>query len=673
MDFLERLFGANEGQLCIVTINGSGAHDAHYFDYPCDLAALSESVNEWANTKQLNVYFYPMLVDGYDAGAEIIYEPVIATDLDMVDPVLLSPRPDMIVESSGGRFQAYWKSENFEDGELPSSVSGPIANDLKLKRLPSTKNWKYKRGVFEVREVDPASLDNYDKVVARRHLTGNSYDYLFGTNDRWSLARLCARLGCGTSEVFLVLQAAQRATGVVVGSPGYVSTSKLYKDATEAVRVSLVPSLLTAAELRQEAERTNGNGNGHTGSTHTESFIDKYLDWATKCTDAPRQYHVAGALTVLSSLLSPLIRFPTSFTTYRPNLWFMILGMTTLSRKTTAMEMAIRTAKCVAPDVLMATDGSPEGILTSLSKRDGKGSIFFKDEVSGFLGATKSKQYMSDFLEMLTRLYDGGGERRTLRKQVIEVEDPHLVLLFGGIRDATIDLLDTEHLASGFLLRFLVVTGSTRVEDMKPIGPPEESTLELVDVLNDYLSGLAEHYSPKVKNPFSVSAGPSVVNFTATDEAWDRIKQLEDDARRFGMGESNTDIFCPLMDRIKNSVIKVALLLAADRAFREDSAHEIMLQDVVTAISHSNVWIESAYEVASGIDDKPSRDELRNIKIEVAISSAQEGMTRTDVMRRFRLSKKDMDAIEATLEDRGQLVITTVNRTKVYRSPAREA
>jgi hypothetical protein len=659
MEFFQRLFGTNEGELCIVTIN-KGNRQAHFFSYPDDLSLLEVEVAEFASERGTNVYFFPMLVDGKSANAEIICEPVIAADLDMVDPVLVDPVPIAIVESSGGRFQAYWKSGD----ALPSSVNGPIPNDLGLKRVPGTKNWKYKGDTFEVREVDPADLNTYEKTAIRRKLAGDAYNYLFKTNDQWSLARLCARMGCGPTEVFLVLRAAQHYAGERSERHEYVDIARLYKDATEAVRAASVPSFLAPEEMRRERERVNGNGG------HASSFVDMYLSWAAECTDAPRQYHVAGAFTVLSSLLAPLVKFPTSFGTFKPNLWFMILGETTLTRKTTSMEMAIRTAKCVEPEIVMATDGSPEGILTALSDRDGKGSVFFKDEVTGLLRAAKDKQYMSDFLEMLTRLYDGNGENRRLRRNTIEVKDPYLVLLCGGIKNTVIDLLDMEHIASGFLLRFLIVTGKTRLEDIRPIGPPQKATTDKLEVMNDYLGELVDYYTAKTLNPLSKNSASTRGVFTATEEAWDRLGKLEADAKEFGMREANTDIFCPLMDRLKNSVIKVALLLAADRAFRARSEPVITLQDIVTAISYSSIWVESMYELTSGIDDKPSKDELRNIRIVATVGMSETGMTRTEVMRKYRLTKHEMDSIEVTLLDREQIILSTVGRKKVYRSPA---
>jgi hypothetical protein len=50
----------------------------------------------------------------------------------------------------------------------------------------------------------------------------------------------------------------------------------------------------------------------------------------------------------------------------------------------------------------MGTDGSPEGILTELQARDGKASLFHRDEITGFIEAATKKEYNAGMLQSLT-------------------------------------------------------------------------------------------------------------------------------------------------------------------------------------------------------------------------------------------------------------------------------
>jgi len=84
----------------------------------------------------------------------------------------------------------------------------------------------------------------------------------------------------------------------------------------------------------------------------------------------------------------------------------MILGTTTVTRKTSSMDLAMELIMDVDDEIVLATDGSIEGLLTSLSTRPGRPSIFLRDEFSGLLDQMTKKDYLSGMAELLTKLYD---------------------------------------------------------------------------------------------------------------------------------------------------------------------------------------------------------------------------------------------------------------------------
>lgn len=655
MDFLTKVFGGSAGWLGLVTIT-NGKRTEHWFDYPSESATIAEKLSEWSTARKTNVYFYPALYKFDDSSSVPVSLPVISADLDLVNPVLVTPRPDLIVESSRGRYQAYWRLQNRSSEFNPLAV-GRITVDRRLRRLPGTKNWKYVDEVWPVQEVDPATLDDFPKAVRRRNLGGDNFDYMFRSGDLWSLAKLCARLGCTAIETYLVLQAAQDSTEVLPGDAGYALPESLFKQATDAVAANSIPSLLTEDEIRDCI--TNGR---------VDSFVTRYVEWASRRTDAPSQYHVVGALTVLSNLLDAHVTLATSHGNIRCNLWFMILGGTTNTRKTTAMEMAVKMARCMDNDIVVTTNGSAEGILSSLEGRDGQASLLHRDEVAGLLSETADKKYMSGALESLTQLYDGNSQRRTLSRRVIQVNDPYFSILCGGIKDRVAELLTIDHIESGFIPRFLVVCGWRRIEDMRPIGPPTEDIRWMQDKLIAYLSGLSERYSPPKRkvngNGGSRPSGP--LELKASDDAWERIQKLEADARKIGQDSESPDIFGPLFERCKNSILKVAVLLAADRAYLQElETAQVEAGDVIQAISYSSVWIESMYDLVRGIEGKPSPEEKRLTRITDYVRSLQAGVDRSTIMRKYRLNANEVGSIEATLLQRRQIVVSRPNGKRI--------
>ena len=720
--FFEEVFGNCRGYLCIHVISG-GKHEEEYFSYPEDVHIAQELIRGNATKKGVNIYFYPVLfktessaLKGEEGESNVAFAPVVTADLNMTSPVLVSPAPDVIVESSRGRYQAYWLRQDAGSIVTPLSVDGIVECDYKLRRVPSTYNWKYHGEPWKIKLIDNSQLDTCDKVRKRYDLYGEQFDRLFKGADRWTLARTCGRLGATAQEVFLILRGSQlgRTSGdastyglaAPESTDSAVSLGTLYREAVNAVAACKVPSLLSDDELRSRDVASSG-------------FVERYVSWAASCTDSPLQYHVAGALTILSSLLCPHLRLDTSFGAFRANLWFMILAGTTSTRKSTSMRLAVHLLEDIHDDPILSTDTSPEGIISELSDRDGKSSLFYRDEITGLIESMTRKDYLAGLMEILTKLYDGEKEKRTLRRQTINVKDPNLVILSGGIKSKMIEILNAKHIGSGFLPRFLIVSGWTDVEDMKPIGPPVEAADDIRENLIAELTRLYKWVSrrPAVReidgsNIFAANSPRArIIRLGATDSAWLRIRKLEADVRDMGMNSDNPDIFGPIYERMMNSIIKVAMLIAADRTVREgvddgagsdsddnsgslhvsgDSTGRmdskgteagskvspriiISLADIVTAISYADIWIESVYEIAATIDDKPTEDERKVEAIERYILQSNQEVHRSILMRRFRLKASVMNEIEATLIQRGRVVATKLDsRTTVYRASTSE-
>lgn len=405
------------------------------------------------------------------------------------------------------------------------------------------------------------------------------------------------------------------------------------------------------------------------------TFIDAYTEWANTLTDAPRQYHKAIGASILSTVMTPHISLRTSFGVFIPNIWIMILAGTTLTRKSTSLDIGRRLLDDVMDDYLLATDGSPEGLLTELGVRDGKISLFHRDEITGFMSAVIHKEYMSGILEGFTRLYDGQPETRMLRREKIEIKNPYLVIMSGGIQSRMEEIVGMEHIRSGFLPRFIFVTGTTTPEQMRPIGPPSDD--ELMPLLgkesphDEMVSKLwrIHHYynepektdedSPTINiaglTKISAPPKPKSVRLQGTPEFWQRLQALEEDSRTLGAASSDPNLYGPLYDRLKNSILKVAILLCG--ADLRDKITEVDLQK---AIYFGEEWLNTVTDFALAIEQQPrltpwekTIDKIAGwIKAQHPISHTQ-----TEVMQKFRIRKRDMADIEDTLMARKMVLV----------------
>jgi len=401
-----------------------------------------------------------------------------------------------------------------------------------------------------------------------------------------------------------------------------------------------------------------------------ETFIDRYVEYGWSVTDAPRQYHVAGGAIILSAIMAPQVVLPAQHTKIRPNLWAMILAGTTVTRKSTSMDLAVSTLAEVIPrdDFMMGTDGSQEGILTELQQRDGKTSVFHRDEITGFIEATVKKDYMAGLLQSLTSLYDGRPEKRPLRSGTINVEKPRLIIWCGGIKTQMQEAVSVEHIRSGFLPRFIVVSGTTSSDQMRPIGPPVDGdpNEDLKAQIVDELYGIVDFWQPK---PIiqKMSLGTTTTNRTviqgersmkATPEAWKRMAQLTFDAVKMGENSSDPNIYTPMYTRLADSIIKIAILLTGAR-----KSLTMELGDLSQAIRMGDLFLDSATQFAKGVEQAPDINpwEKKADKILVYIKQQHKKnkpVTRSEVMRLFHVRSKDVADVETTLVQRGQIKIS---------------
>ena len=402
-----------------------------------------------------------------------------------------------------------------------------------------------------------------------------------------------------------------------------------------------------------------------------ETFIDRYVEYGFSVTDAPKQYHVAGGAIILSAVICPHVTLPAQHTKIRPNLWAMILAGTTVTRKSTTMDLAMRTLGEVLPtdDFLMGTEGSPEGILTELQDRDGKASVFHRDEITGFIEAAVKKEYNAGILQSLTSLYDGRQEKRTLRSGVITVKKPRLIIWCGGIKTQMQEAVTVEHIRSGFLPRFIIVSGTTTSDQLRPIGPPQEvdESESIKAQVIEELYGIVDFWIPKPKvqqmTLGTTTTKRSVIQgereMTATPEAWKRISELSFDAVKLGENTPSPEIYTPMYTRLADSVIKLAILLTASR-----KSLVIEFNDIYQAIRLADIFLDSATEFARGVEQAPDMNpwEKKVDKILEYIRDRQkknQATTRTDVMRRFHVKSKDIGDVESTMVMRGHIKIST--------------
>lgn len=331
------------------------------------------------------------------------------------------------------------------------------------------------------------------------------------------------------------------------------------------------------------------------------------------------------------------------------------------------MDLAMDLVYEVDDDVLLATDGSIEGMLRAMSMRPGRPSVFLRDEFTGLIEAMTKKDYMAGTAELLTKLYDGKPQKRVLSKEVLDVKKPILVIFAGGIKSRMQSLLSFDHVSSGFMPRFIFVTAETELSKIKPLGPPSIKDLGEREFIKGRIQALYSHYNRSTQLQLNGEMLEAVAQMQwdveLTPDAWKRYGAFERDMMVAGTSSSRADLMVPTFTRLTISGLKAAALLAASRKMADDGKVMVEEVDIVRAIKYVQGWREHGNNVLNGIGKTSLERDLDRILR--AIINAP-GITRSKLMQNFHLTARQADALFSTLEQRAQITSSRVGRGQTF-------
>ncbi len=661
-----------------------------------------------------DLYFCPTPLDAPRRTKDnITRSNVLWSDLDSCEPDQLLVPPTLVTETSPGHYQCFWRLEESVHADEAELLNKRIAYrhsdqgadrsgwDLsQLLRIPNTRNFKYpetpvvrlhtanQKAIYSIQELK----DKYGKVDVTQEasvkdiplpvdLPNRTADSILNTlsaqsnprirelfdnppiTDRsralWELILLLLEAELSIEETFIVARDSK--CNKFGSNPHHLwkdilrAKAKIERDEANKNSIADIPDtdlIIPDGSILTEEEWEIANS--------YRSLVDEYYEWASKATDAAPQYHVATGIIILSSLLSGSLRLYTQYGEIKPNLWVMIMGDTTTSRKSTSMEMGTDILDDINPECLLATDGTIEGLLAAMTNRSSKVSLFHRDEVSGLLLAMDKKDYNAGMLEAFTKLYDGKRMRRILRKEQIEVRDPVFVMLTGGTRTGIFSALSSAHISSGFAPRFVYISAEQDPSRRRGLGPrtinSNEKRIKLVSKFEDvYL----QYNDTGSTDPFAL---PKKVEVSLTEEAWQAYNHYDFMLVDLADKSSIPEFLTPMMARLSMSGLKIAMLLAASRG---DEKIVVDVPDIIKAFSYVDSWKAYSFEVV--VNAGRSNQETQITECYTTIANAgSSGLSRAQVMQIHRLTSRNADLVFGTLEQRNLIVSNRPNGKIVY-------
>ena len=729
LQFFDLLFGVDKiGHVCIATGNADKSYfKQRWFKWPDEREELGAFIEH--NRDKFNVWFGVSLFNRPERKrAYAVTNNLVWADLDHVDYESIDPSPPIVLETSPQRYQAFWLLETPVPPDVAQDYSKRLAYHVgadrsgwdleQLLRVPFTDNLKY-GDPYEVKLLriianatpndlfdelpypvgvntdngaspellnerampDADTLPPIENVLYfYRHqiknptnASGVHFNAMYYTEPHetddwsgrlWRLINICFEMGMSEEEVFVVGETSK--------------CNKYYRDNRPVSY--LWREVLKASEKQKSFNALMGVNSAvrlemprlvDEDDVDEDSFVAEYKDWAIVATDAPEQYHEISCFVALSAVISNGLALELEYTdNFRPNIWALVLGESTLTRKTTCMRMAMDLITDLDPELLLATDGSAEGLLSGLAARPKRVSIFYKDEISGFFDSINRKDYLAGFPETLTQLYDVPKLlSRLLRKETITVVEPYFLFFGGGIRDKVYTLINDEYVLSGFLPRFLVVSGENDIGRVRRTGPPTSVGTSKKDYLSTRLADLKERYNVKVEAKIGTQSVllDGKINAELTPQAWDFFGEKEMQLMNEGIDSPWQMLALPTYTRLAFSMLKLGMLVAASRR-EPTSSNKLIIEvdDLKQAAYYVQKWGQHSLDLimASG---KTASEKLLDRAL-AFIRHAPEGVTQSQLMQRFHLSSREMKEVRDTLVDRGLIELKQKGRGYTIRA-----
>jgi hypothetical protein len=282
-------------------------------------------------------------------------------------------------------------------------------------------------------------------------------------------------------------------------------------------------------------------------------FLKVYFQSLRKRSDTYPEYILTSGLFALSVALDGKVKIPLSTSRLQPNVFALLLGVSSYSRKTTTLfylNSILEHSSLVFNKG--SDDMSPEGLVSELTKNPN--TYYVIDEFADLL-TTMKKTWGSGLMDMFMKLYDGQSHKRRLRSKEYNIQTPYVSLIASTTPARLYSESGDGMIHSGFYPRFLIVAPQRR-KDFKPISIDFELDSdfqmlgEYLDNIHSWVVKLNELYNQPVYAVFN-------------DEGMDFINEMmmEVDKKLEGLQDIDKDVEATLWSRYHPYIIKIAVLL----------------------------------------------------------------------------------------------------------------
>jgi len=297
----------------------------------------------------------------------------------------------------------------------------------------------------------------------------------------------------------------------------------------------------------------------------TGHFISEYMSTCESISDAYPEYNFACGLSLLSIAVGKNAVVNVIPKRENLNIYQMLLGRSTTSRKTTSLNNARITLQLGDLEYfILPDDFTPEAIISELSEKPH--SIFLRDEMGGFL-AGFSKNYQVGLDKFLCIIYDcPPNYRRKLRKENIEIPDPYFCILSATTPQTLSENVTMSNLRDGWLARFIFIFPERK--------KPRKKLREITEVDDKKRMEMGK-WLKKIHVVLREVGKDAKIEFRLSDTMREEYDKWCAEYESYLDKHDDAELLSPFLGRMQRTVLKIAAIFEIGNPDFTDKIKEI--------------------------------------------------------------------------------------------------
>jgi hypothetical protein len=383
-------------------------------------------------------------------------------------------------------------------------------------------------------------------------------------------------------------------------------------------------------------------------------WIDRYVEWAgSKVAKQNAPYDRINAWVALSASFSDIAFIPRKSGPESLNVYTLTLGDTT-----TGKSQSLKLMRTVLDEMFPEDKGynlggnaSPNALGEKLQERDGKVSLFMKDEAHGLFKQWGTQDWTQGMMEDLALLYDGivPPMLRVGKKDIERSAKTFFIMHMMGTPEEITQSLNRDMFKSGFLARFMWAIGEPRTLSKQAVKEEDSDGKEIILGFEPMARQWAAEFAEK-KRRLRGETPNGVIPIRISKAGADRMTEVKWAlANIVPKSDPNWDIINPSLVRMGVTIRKCASLLALS-----EGKNEAAIIHVVKAIRFAEEWVKNLLIVAETIS---ASEFERNCDLVEQFVKERDGRVKLEfVNRRFKAWRvREIQEVIGALTSQGRV------------------